>query len=127
MGRFTPVDDADKAALKERALKLKPRYVANVVATPLGWGQTRPNGSTEILVCFHGLDELLGDASTDQDVTAEPVEVTAEPAPAEDEVADQATEEQAATEETPKKKGGRPKKADVAAAADTATEEKAAE
>lgn len=104
MSRFTPIDAADKEAMKARALALKPRAL-NVVASAQGWSQVRPNGSLELLVSYRGLDELLGDATSDQDSTAEPVEVAAEEVAVEDTVADAAPEPAAAP-----KKAGRPKR-----------------
>lgn len=127
MSRFTAIDAADKAALKARALSLKPRAL-NVVATALGWSQSRPNGQLELLVSFRDLDDLLGDLSSDQEATAEPITVTPEAAPVEPvveaPVAD-ATTDTTATDDTAAapKKAGRPKKVDTTVATDsTATD-----
>lgn len=46
-------------ALKSRALVMKPN-IPNVIATSMGWGQPRQNGTIELLVSFGGLDSLLG-------------------------------------------------------------------
>lgn len=126
MARFSPQSEADKQALIARANALKPRYLAGVIATDKGWAQVRPSGYVEVLVCFAGLDELLGsEATADQDVAAAPVEVAAEPAPAADE---EKVEEAAPVVEAPKKKGGRPKKVEAPVDdSEPATEEKAAE
>lgn len=109
MARFTPADDADKEILKARALKQKPN-VKLVVATARGWEVPHNNGTMEILVSFKGLDELLGDLSSDQDKEADPVVIEAI-----EEIQETKQEEQTADEAVPaKKKGGRPKKVETA-------------
>lgn len=126
MANFKFETKAEKQRLQERAQLLKPK-ANNIVATELGWSQSRPNGTLELLVSFRGLDELLGDI--DVEVTDEtPVEVRIsledihEEAPV-TEAAPEAAAETATETETPAvedeeaepvvviaKKGGRPKK-----------------
>lgn len=74
MAKFKFETKEEKQALKARAENLKPKNVANLVATDRGWAQARPNGNLEILVSFHGLDELLGDIEPEI-VDETPVEV----------------------------------------------------
>ena len=64
MAKFNFENAEEKSALRERAMISKPR-VHNVVATELGWCIPRPNGTLEVLVRFHGLDDILGDLSLD--------------------------------------------------------------
>ncbi len=115
MARFAPESEADKQALKERALKLKPKYVNNVVATDKGWANPRPSGYLELLVSFAGLDALLGDVAEDQDISAEPIEVKADIVDSNEQTHEESAEseqQEEVVEETAqaKKKGGRPKK-----------------
>lgn len=46
-------------AIKRRALIMKPN-APNVIATSMGWEQSRPNGTLELLVSFADLDSILG-------------------------------------------------------------------
>lgn len=129
MARFIPDNEADKQALIERALKLKPRHQGVIVATDKGWATPHSNGYVELLVSFAGLDALLGEAATaDQDASAEPVEVEGESAVEEATDSQEPAAEETETEEAApaKKKGGRPKKV-VAESTEQSTEEKASE
>jgi hypothetical protein len=115
MARFEPTDLAHKEALKARAEKLKPNAF-NLVATARGWEQSRPNGTLELLVCFAGLDELLGD-NAPAEVVGEPVEVVV-PTVVEETAKETVVDATPPVETKPaevvkapaKKTGGRPKK-----------------
>lgn len=74
MANFKHETPEEKARLKARAEAIKPKNVANVVATDMGWCHPRPNGTLELLVSFRGLDELLGDVEPDI-VDPAPIEV----------------------------------------------------
>ena len=107
MANFKHETPEEKARLKERAEILKPRNVSNLVATELGWAQSRPNGTLELLVSFRGLDALLGDVEPEV-IDETPIEVTVE-------AHVEAPVEEAPAEEpvvVAPKKAGRPKKAD---------------
>jgi hypothetical protein len=116
MANFKFDSKEEKVRLKARAEALKPK-VANVVATALGWAQSRPNGTLELLVSFRGLDELLGDMEPEA-VDPNPVEVNVlisveadiEKVPETVEPPVTKEEEDEPVVVAPPKKGGRPKK-----------------
>ena len=118
MAKFNFETVSEKSALRDRAIMSKPR-VSNVVATELGWCVPRPNGTLEVLVRFHGLDEILGDLSLDITSAVEPV---AETTPVLEESATiESVAETTSVEPTtivipvaPKKPGPKPKIASVA-------------
>lgn len=112
MAKFKFDSKEEKVRLQERAQSLKPK-ANNIVATELGWCQSRPNGTLEVLVSFAGLDSLLGDI--DVEVTDEaPIEIRISTETIPDETPTPVVEavKEEVKEETPHphKKGGRPKK-----------------
>lgn len=111
MAKFRFDTPEEKASLVARAKALKPRGVANVVATSLGWAVPQINGNLELLVSFSGLDELLGDV-TPEVIDPTPLEVKPEVVVEEkvEEKPEVKVEVKPEVVEAPKKKGGRPPK-----------------
>jgi hypothetical protein len=108
MAKFKFDSKEEKVRLQERAQSLKPK-ANNIVATELGWCQSRPNGTLEVLVSFAGLDTLLGDI--DVEVTDEaPIEIRISLEDVVDEEETASEVEEAEPVVVAPKKGGRPKK-----------------
>jgi len=82
MANFNFENEAERARAVERALSLKPRQ-DGVYANASGYVIDRPNGTTEILVSFRNLNELLGTSETSVAEIVPEVTIVAEAAPVE--------------------------------------------